>query len=371
MKKIYLDHNASTPMAQEVVQAMQPFLHEHFGNPSSKHWASLPAREAFEKARAQVAGLLGCDPQEIVITSGGSEANNHAIKGAFFANPDKKHIITSSIEHPAVVKPCEFLTSLGAELTVLPVDKYGLVEPQEVEKAIRPDTLLISIMHANNEVGTIEPIAEFAKLAKQHGVLFHCDAAQSVGKIPTRVSDLGVDMLSVAGHKLYAPKGVGALYIKKGTKLETLIHGAGHEAGRRAGTENVLLAVGLGAACQLAQENMQTEKIQALCDRLWQELHSRYGQRVQLNGHPKKRLPNTLNVSFIGQIGSELLAKLEGVAASTGAACHEDQVILSPVLAAMGTDPEIGKGAIRFSLGRGTTDEDISALLSLIEATGF
>jgi cysteine desulfurase len=248
MKNIYLDYNASTPIAPEVADAMRPFMREHYGNPSSHHWAGEPAKQALEKARGQVASLLGCAPQEIIFTSGGTEANNHAIKGAFFTLQHKgNHIITTQVEHPAVLQPCRFLETLGAEVTRLPVDGTGMVSPEDVRKAITPRTILVSVMHANNEVGTIQPIAEISRLTRERGVLLHTDAAQSVGKIPANVSELGVDLLSVAGHKVYAPKGVGALYVRHGLRLEPLMHGAGHESGRRAGTENVLLDVALGA----------------------------------------------------------------------------------------------------------------------------
>ncbi len=244
--RIYLDFNASTPVAPEVAAAMQALLDEPFGNPSSDHWAGKPAREAVDKARAQVAALLGCDAGEVVFTSGGSEANNHALKGVFFAKPvAHPHIITTQVEHPAVINPCRFLERLGARVTYLPVDAFGRVDPENVRRAITPGTVLISVMHANNEVGTIQPVADIGRIAREHGIVFHTDAAQSVGKIPTNVRELGVDLLSVAGHKLYGPKGVGALYVRAGVQLEPLIHGAGHEAGRRAGTENILLDVGL------------------------------------------------------------------------------------------------------------------------------
>ncbi len=358
--RIYLDFNASTPIAPEVAEAMRPYLSEHFGNPSSHHWAGAPAKDAVERARAEVAGLLGCDPSELVFTSGGSESNNHAIKGVFFACRDRgKHVITSQIEHPAVLEPCRFLEKLGAKVTYLPVDRTGMVDPEDVRKAITRRTILVTVMHANNEVGTIQPIREIAALARARGITLHTDAAQTVGKIGTRVDELGVDLLTVAGHKLYAPKGVGALYVRRGTPLEPLIHGAGHESGRRAGTENVLLDVGLGAACRIARPWLGMPSVRQLRDRLWEHLHTALGERVILNGHPDLRLPNTLNVSFRGCIGAELLAALDGVAASTGSACHEGRMEMSPVLQAMGLPPEIGLGAIRFSLGRTTTQAQI------------
>ena len=365
MALIYLDYNASTPIDPAVASAMRPLLDGAFGNPSSGHWASAPAKAALEDARGQVAALLGCAADDIVFTSGGSEANNFALKGTFFALRHKgEHIITTAVEHPAVLGPCRFLEWLGATVTYLPVDSTGRVDPEAVRRAITPRTILISVMHANNEVGTIQPIAEIGTIAREHGVRFHTDAAQSAGKIPTRVDALGVDMLTIAGHKLYAPKGVGALYVRRGVEVEPLIHGAGHEQGRRAGTESALLAVGLGAACSLAQNLAPMERVQTLRDRFWRSLQDRFGDRVMLNGHLVHRLPNTLNVSFVGSIGAEVLADLEGVAASTGSACHAGRVELSPVLAAMGVPERVGMGAVRFSLGRGTTKAEIDAVVA-------
>jgi len=311
-------------------------------------------------ARGQVAALLGCHNDEIVFTSGGSEANNLALKGVFFALPDKgDHIVTTRIEHPAIIEPCRFLERLGALVTYLPVDGAGRIDPGDLRKAITPRTILVSIMHANNEVGTIQPIADCARIAHEHGVLFHTDAAQSVGKIPTNVSRLGVDLLSIAGHKAYAPKGVGALFVRRGVRLEPLIHGAGHAGGRRAGTESALFAVGLGKACELARDHAPMDQVATLRDHFWKELQRRFGNRVVLNGHPTHRLPNTLNVSFVGQVGAEILARLDGVAASTGSACHSGRIELSAVLTAMGITPEASMGAVRFSLGRATTRDEI------------
>lgn len=366
--RIYLDFNASTPIGPEVADAMQPFLARHFGNPSSLHWAGTPAKEAVENARQQVADLLACHPSEVVFTSGGSESNNHAIKGVFFALREKgNHIVTTQIEHPAILHPCRFLEKLGAMVTCVGVDRYGRVDPEEVEKAITPKTILISVMHANNEVGTIQPIEEIARIAKKYGALFHTDAAQSVGKIATNVDDLGVDLLSLAGHKVYAPKGVGALYIREGTPLEPLIHGAGHESGRRAGTENVLLDVGLGKACEIAKKHMHDDSMLKLRERFWALLRDAFGDGVALNGHPVHRLPNTLNVSFVGKAGGAILSRLDGVAASTGSACHAGSVELSPVLKAMGVTDEAGMGAIRFSLGRTTTLQELERVVQLLK----
>ncbi len=369
MRPIYLDYNASTPIDPAVVSAMRPFLSDAFGNSSSGHWASTPAKAALDRARDEVAALLGAAPSEIVFTSGGSEANNLAIKGTFFAlNRQGAHIITSAIEHPAVLFPCRFLERFGASITYVPVDRTGRVDPEDVRRAITPQTVLISIMHANNEVGTIQPIEEIGAIAREHGIRFHTDAAQSAGKIATKVDELGVDLLSIAGHKLYAPKGVGALYVRGGLELEPLIHGAGHELGRRAGTESALLAVGLGAASVLAQNLAPMEHVRALRDRFWQALHERFGDRVVLNGHATHRLPNTLNVSFIGKSGADILAQLNGVAASTGSACHSGRIELSPVLAAMGVPEKIGMGAIRFSLGRMTTSDEIDQVVERLVA---
>ena len=363
-QRIYLDYNASTPIDPAVAAAMKPFLDDHYGNPSSGHWAAATAKAALEAARGQVAALLGCQSDEIVFTSGGSEANNLALKGVFFALRDKgDHIITTQIEHPAIIEPCRFLERLGARVSYLPVDSTGRIDPDDLRRAITPRTILVSIMQANNEVGTIQPIADCARLAHEHGALFHTDAAQSVGKVQTSVNELGVDLLSIAGHKVYAPKGVGALFVRRGVSLEPLIHGAGHESGRRAGTESALLAVGLGKACELARDLTPMDRVRTLRDHFWQELQKKFGNRLALNGHPTHRLPNTLNVSFVGRIGAEILERLDGVAASTGSACHSGRIELSPVLKAMSIAPEVGMGAVRFSLGRATTRDEIDTVV--------
>lgn len=363
MERIYLDYNASTPIAPEVREAMLPFLETAYGNPSSTHWAGSPAREAVETARRQVAGLLGCAPSEVVLTSGGTEANNYAIKGAFYASGAKGHFVTTAIEHPAIVEPLRFLERMGAEVTVVPVDSTGMVDPADIASSIQPDTVLATVMHANNEVGTIQPIREIAEICHTSGVLFHTDAAQSVGKISTRVDELGVDMLSLAGHKFYGPKGVGALYVREGVTLEPFMHGAGHEAGRRAGTENVLLDVGLGVAAVLAKDLSPATRMRELRDHFWLRLQEEFGDQVVLNGHPQHRLPNTLNVSFVGCIGADILAAMPDVAATTGSACHAGSVKMSPVLAAMQTPENVAAGTIRFSLGRGTTEDMISSVV--------
>ena len=378
MKPIYLDYNATTPLDPAVRDAMLPYLHEHFGNPSSAHAFGTVAHEAVDRARQQVAELLGAQPDEIIFTSGGSEASNHALKGivfqqvrGFFGRWVKDaHIITSAVEHPATLQPCEFLRRLGCRVTILPVDKYGCVDPAAVGKALDRRTVLVSIMHANNEVGTLQHIRKIAELAHARGVPVHTDAAQSVGKIPVDVNQLGVDLLSLAGHKVYAPKGIGALYVRRGVKLEPLIHGAAHEGGRRAGTENVPYAVALGAACAIARQSLPqaTERLRALRDRLWERLRAAWGDRVVLNGHPDQRLPNTLNVNFVGHIGAELLQAVPEIAASTGSACHEGSVCLSPVLQAMGVSPDLGRGAVRLSVGRFTTEEEIDRAAQAFEA---
>ena len=369
--RIYLDYNASTPLAPSVAAKMREVMEDAYGNPSSRHWAGAPARVHVERARTQVARLLGCEPAEVVFTSGGSESNNFALKGVFFASAgevESPHIITTRVEHPAIVAPCEFLACLGARITALPVDGTGRIDPEDLRRAITPDTVLVSVMHANNEVGTVMPVEECAAIAREHGVPFHTDAAQSAGKIPTRVDELDVDLLSIAGHKIHAPKGVGALYIRAGAGIEPLVHGAGHENGRRAGTESALLAAALGEACRLASDRTAMERVERLRDRFWSALRQRFGDRVVLNGHPEARLPNTLNVSFVGREGAEVLARLEGVAASTGSACHAGRVELSPVLAAMRVPEHVGMGAVRFSLGRATTGEEIDAVVSRLGA---
>lgn len=367
MKKIYLDYNASTPIAPEVVAEMRPLLDDYFGNPSALHWAGKPVKEYIHKSRKQIADLIACSPSEIVFTSGGSEANNLALKGYFLKNQLKgKHIITSVIEHPAIINPCKALEKLGAEVTYVGVDQYGRVSTDEIKKAIRKDTLLITIMHSNNEVGTIQPINEIGVIAEQHGIAFHTDASQSVGKVPILVNDLRVDMLTIAGHKLYAPKGIGALYVKNGIELEPLIHGAGHEFGLRAGTENTLLAVGLGKACRLAQDHLKDEKIKDLVSYFWNQLKNEFGDNVVLNGHREYRLPNTLNVSFVNKVGQDILDAMPFLASSTGSACHAGSVELSPVLKAMKVPEHVGMGAIRFSLGRYTEKEDIDQVIQAL-----
>jgi cysteine desulfurase len=370
MRPIYLDYNATTPVDPAVAEAMQPYITMHYGNPSSAHVYGRTAKDAVEAARTQVADLLGCAPEEIIFTGGGSESNNAVLKGVTHTYRHKgNHLITSAVEHPAIINPCRFLEQQGIRVTYLPVDRTGMVDPADVRQAITPQTILISIMHANNEVGTLQPIAEIGRIAREHGVLMHTDAAQSVGKIPTLVDELGVDFLSVAGHKVYAPKGIGALYIRSGVTVEPLIHGAGHEFGRRAGTENVIYDVALGKACEVAKADLPRyqREVRQLRDLFQEELAKRFGDWVLVNGHPEQRLPNTLHVNFRGVIGAELLEKLPALAASTGSACHAGEITLSSVLEAMQVPPELGMGAVRFSLGRYTTREEIEQAVELIE----
>ncbi|MBN2055407.1 cysteine desulfurase [bacterium] len=370
MKPIYLDYNATTPLDPQVVEAMLPFIHEHFGNPSSSHVYGRRAARAVDLARLQTAALLNCAGEEIVFTGGGSESNNHAIRGAAFANRDRgDHVITSAIEHPAVMEVCRFLETIGFRVTYIGVDGQGLVDVAEVARAVTPRTILISIMHANNEVGTIQPIAEIAGIARRHGVLVHTDAAQSAGKIPTDVQAMGVDLLSVAAHKLYAPKGVGALFVRRGVRLEKLIHGAAHEGNRRAGTENVAGIVGLGKACELCgiDREAHAARLGMLRDRLHAGLRE-IAPPPRLNGHPELRLPNTLSLGFPGVRADALLRRLTGVAVSAGAACHSGAVEMSATLRAMDVPVEYAMGTIRFSIGRFTTEAEIDRAIHEIAA---
>ena len=363
MNSIYLDYNATTPIDPQVAEAMLPFVDRHFGNPSSSHAFGTPARAAVEEARERVAAMLGCQAGEIVFTSGGTEANNYAIKGVAGAYRGRgDHIITSAVEHPAVLEVCRHLEQNGCQVTRLPVDHYGLVDPQQVADAITERTILVTIMHANNEVGTVEPIEEIARAAHRRGVLVHADCAQSAGKIPVKADALGVDLLTLAGHKLYAPKGIGALYVREGVELEKLIHGANHEMDRRAGTENVIQAVGLGKACQLIDGNLPeySAHMRKMRDLLETSLADRFPSS-RINGHPEQRLPNTSSIGFKGLEADTILSRLDGVAASAGAACHSGQVEVSGVLQAMGVPIEYAMGTVRFSVGRYTTAEEVRA----------
>ncbi len=376
MRRIYLDYNATTPVAPEVRQAMLPFLEEHFGNPSSPHALGRAAHEAVEDARYRVARLLGADRDEIVFTSGGTESNNLALKGvAFRRGPSAgSHLVVSAIEHPAVLAPALFLETLGFGLTIVEPKPRGTVDPADVEAAIRPDTVLVSVMHANNETGAIQPIRRIAEACRARGVLFHTDAAQTVGKVPVRVGDLGADLLTVAGHKMYAPKGVGALYVRRGVALEPVMHGAGHESGLRAGTENVPYLVALGAAATLAEHRLADDaaRAAALRDRLLERLAEAIPRGLVVHAREAERLPNTLSVSLPGVDGSALLARAPEVCASVGAACHGGAAHASPTLAAMGVSPEIARGTLRLTVGRYSTEEEIdlaaSALLAAWES---
>jgi cysteine desulfurase len=358
-RPVYLDHNATTPVLPAVVDAMLPYLREHFGNPSSGHVYGQWAKRGVDRAREQVAALLGCRPDEVVFTSGGTEANNLAIRGAL-ESTSRRRIVTSTVEHPATARPCELLERHGVRVARVPVDSDCLILIEEARSLLRDDTALVTVMLAQNEMGTVMPIRELAELARSHGALVHTDAAQAVGKIPTRVDDLAVDLLSIAGHKLYAPKGVGALYVRHGTPLSPLLLGAGHERGLRPGTENVPYIVGLGEACAIAARDLDSEaaRVRALRDELWRLLRQDV-PGIRLNGHPTERLPNTLNVSFPGVRGSDVLAGAVEVAASTGSACHEGEESPSAVLLAMGMDVGSALGAVRLTLGRGTTSGDV------------
>ena len=369
MTILYLDYNATTPVAPPVTRAMLPFLEGHFGNPSSSHELGRAPREAIARARSQVAQMLGSGDDEIIFTSGGSEANNMALKGVLLQHqPSSAHLVISAFEHPAILEPARFLQRLGYGLTLVPVDGNGVVQPEQVAAAIQPQTRLVSIMHANNEIGTIQPVREIANLCREQGVLVHTDAAQSIGKLPVDVEDLGVDLLTVAGHKLYAPKGVGALYVRDGVALEPVIHGAGHERGFRAGTENTASWVGLGeAACRVSEQwKEHAERMETLRDQLLAMLTDQVGQPLTVNGQQAARLPNTLSVNFPFVIGGELLEACPTLCASTGAACHSGQARLSTTLAAIGLEPEIARGTVRLSLGWSTTEQEIETAAGML-----
>lgn len=369
IKPIYLDYNGTTPHAPEVIDAMRPFLETDFGNPSSSHWYGIKPKKAVEKAREQVAGILNCSPSEVIFTSGGTESNNHAILGMARQLKEKgNHIITSSFEHPAVFEVCGHLARNGFEINYLPVNGEGIVDPGDVEAAVRPSTILISIMHANNEVGTVQPLADISHIAREHGIALHTDAAQSVGKIPTNVQALGADLLSVAGQKVYGPKGIGALYVRSSLAPEKFCLGAGQEKGRRAGTENVMGIVGLGEACAIAQKDLERNmaRMKYLRDRLHEGLLSRVAG-IQLNGHQERRLPNTASLSFKGLEANRILEEIGlEVAASAGAACHADTIELSHVLLAMGVPVEWAKGTLRFSVGKMTTVAEIDKAIRVV-----
>jgi cysteine desulfurase len=370
MRQLYLDYNATTPIAPAVQQAMLPFLAEQFGNPSGSHALSRAAHEAVEDAREHLSALLGCDPDELIFTGGGTESNNLALKGIAFGRggPLGGHFVISAIEHPSVVESVKFLERLGYDVTTVPVTGNGVVQPQAVRRALREDTLLVSVMLANNETGAIQPIKPIADVCHAAGVLLHCDAAQAVGKIRVQVDELEVDLLTIAGHKMYAPKGVGALYFRQGTHFEPLLHGGGQEAGLRSGTENVAAIAGLGAAAQLAVRNLDTavERMERLRDDLVGRLSAGVGDKFVVHAERAPRLSNTALVSFPGVLGQQLLARVPELCASTGAACHSETETISPTLAAMGVDSEIARGTIRLSLGWYTTEEDVERAASLL-----
>jgi len=370
LKRIYMDHNATTPVLPEVVDAMLPYLREEWGNPSSIHWAGRSPKKAVDEAREQVANILNADPSEIVFVSNGSEGNNFAIKGLLEAKKGKgNHIITTKVEHPSVLGTCQHLARTGYEVTYLEVDSDGLLDPESLREAIRPETVLISVMFANNETGVIFPIEELGKIAKEHKIAFHTDAIQGVGKVPIDVKTANVDILTLSGHKLYAPKGIGAVYVKRGVRLQPLIHGGHQERNRRAGTEDVAGIVALGKACEVAQRDMEkeTDHVVRLRNRLEKGLteaiaHSR------VNGHPDRRIPNTANVSFDFVEGESILLNLDmkGIAASSGSACTSGTLEPSHVLVAMGVSLEDSHGSVRFSLGRSNTEEDVDYLIEAL-----
>jgi cysteine desulfurase len=371
---VYMDHAATTFTKAEVAESMLPFLKEQFGNPSSLYSIGMEGKEAVEKAREQLAKALGAKPEEIYFTSGGTESDNWAVKGTAFSRRKKgKHIITTSIEHHAVLYPCEYLESQGFEVTYLPVDSYGLVDPAEVEAAIREDTILISVMYANNEIGTIEPIREIGEIAKERSVLFHTDAVQVIGTVPLEMKHRhrDVDMLSLSSHKFYGPKGIGALYLREGIEIDNYMHGGGQERGKRAGTENVAGIVGMGKAIELATANIEehNEKIKKMRDCLLAgvlEISS-----CRLNGHPEKRLPGNLNFSFEYIEGESLLLMLDqmGVCSSTGSACSSGSLETSHVLRAIGLPPKIAQGSLRLTLGDANSEEDIDYVLEVLTET--
>jgi len=370
MRRIYLDHAATTPTRPEVVKAMLPFFADAFGNPSSIHSYGQEAKGAIEEARTKVAELIGARNEEIIFASGGTEADNYALKGVAFANERKgNHIITTSIEHHAVLEACKSLEKRGFRITYLPVDKYGLVDPDGVRKAITDKTILISVIHASNEVGTIEPVEGIGEIAREAGVCFHSDAVQTMGHIPVNVDKLKVDLLSISAHKLYGPKGVGALYVRKGTKLVPLMHGGQQEKRHRAGTENVPAIVGLGKAAELARQEMgrEAERLTHLRDKLIKGLGEKI-DHIRLNGHPTRRLPNNVNASVDFVEGESMLLSLdlEGICASTGSACSSASLEPSHVLLALGLSPEQAHGSLRLTLGRENTEEDVEQVLEVL-----
>ncbi len=365
---IYLDYNATTPIDKKAYHAMLPYLESEFGNPSNSYELGQLAKGAVVNARKQVSELLGAKSSEILFTSCGSESNNAVIKGAAYTYRNKgKHIITSCIEHPSIMEPLSFLKKNGYKVTYLPVNRQGSVNPQDLRNAICEETILVSIMHSNNEVGTLQPIRELGEICRELGVLFHTDASQSIGKVDINVSRLPVDFLTLAGHKLYAPKGIGALFIRDGVEMESFLHGASQENGRRAGTENVPYIVALGAAAAQAGIHLDQNDLMPIRDYFYNKLVEEFGSNIHLNGDAVHRLPNTLNISFKGNIGAQILAALPEICASTGSACHSGSKTISPVLAAMGVEEELAMGAVRFSVGRYTTKQEIDHAMKLLK----
>lgn len=371
MRTIYLDHNATTPVHPEVLEAMQPYFSDIYGNASSLHQSGREAKAALENARQSVADIMGCRPSELIFTSGGTESDNFAIKGAAYANRNKgKHIITSSIEHHAVEISCKFLEKEGYDVTYLPVDSYGFVDPDDLKKAIRPDTTLVTIMYANNETGVIQDIKALIAVAREAGVYFHTDAVQATGKIPYKIDDIGCDMLSVSAHKLYGPKGVGLLYLKSGTEISPWNEGGGHEKGMRAGTENIAGIIGLAEAIKIADRDIdhRTEKLLKMSREFYKSIEKRIPD-IHLNGHFEKRVPNTVNISFKAIEGEAITLSLDmkGIMVSTGSACTSGATDPSHVLKAMGVSRELAQGSIRFSFGRSNKPEDVGYIVDILE----
>lgn len=370
MRQIYLDYNATTPVAPSVQEAMLPFITEHFGNPSSSHSRGRACHEAIEDSRDRVAGLLGADRDEIVFTGGGTEANNLALKGVMMARAPifEGHLVISSLEHPAIAEPAKYLEKLGCRVSVVGCNHSGVIDPNAVAAVLKPDTKLVSIMHANNEIGTIQPLKEISEICRSRNILFHTDAAQSIGKIRTYVEELGVDMLTIAGHKLYAPKGVGALYVRQGVALEPYTHGAAHEGGLRPGTENTAFIVALGHACFLAGKAVEdaSDRMADLRDRLAKRMQDVIGDELTINGACAPRLPNTLSVNFPHVSGGDLLARTPEIAASTGSACHASMTKISDTLAAIRLTQDQARGTVRLSVGWYTSEEDIDRAAELL-----
>jgi len=370
MRQIYLDYNATTPIAPSVQEAMRPFLAEYYGNPSSSHSPGRACHEAIEDSRDRVASLLGGDHDEIVFTGGGTESNNLALKGIMMARAPlfDGHLVISALEHPAITEPAKYLEKLGCRVSVVSCNRHGIVDPNAVAAVLKPDTKLVSVMHANNEIGTIQPLKDISEVCRSRNILFHTDAAQSIGKIRTYVEELGVDMLSIAGHKLYAPKGVGALYVRQGVALEPYTHGAAHEGGLRPGTENTAFIVALGHACFLAGKAVEdaSDRMADLRDRLAKKLQAAIGASLTINGSQAPRLPNTLSVNFPDVSGGELLGRTPEIAASTGSACHASMTKPSATLAAIRLAPEQARGTVRLSVGWYTSEEDVDRAAELL-----